>query len=281
MTPNEWRAGGELFAWRGHQIFCRAAGDGDPLLLVHGFPTASWDWSMVWPALAKHYRVLALDLIGYGFSAKPRDFDYTVFAQADLVEAFLEREGVTRYRLLAHDFGDTVAQELLARHEATRIVSACLLNGGLFPEVHRATTIQKLLASPIGPLIARLSSYRTFAKSMRGIWGDHPVHESELRGMWQLVTEHQGMRVMPKLIGYMAERRANRARWVGAITGATIPIRFINGLEDPVSGAHAVARYRELVPDPNVVELARVGHYPQVEAPEAVTVAVLDHFGRR
>ena len=130
------------------------------------------------------------------------------------------------------------------------------------------------------PLIARLSSYRTFAGAMRRIWGAHPVADAELRAMWQLVTANDGMRVMPKLIGYMAERRRHRERWVGALVAAAMPVRLIDGLVDPISGAHMVARYRELVPNPDVVELPGVGHYPQLEAPAEVERAILDHFAR-
>ena len=71
----------------------------------------------------------------------------------------------------------------------------------------------------------------------------------------------------------MEERRRHRERWVGALrdaAGRGIPVRLIDGTEDPVSGGHMVARYRELIPDPDVVELAGVGHYPQTEAPDAV-----------
>ena len=222
-------------------------------------------------------------MIGFGFSAKPRRFDYSISAQADLCAAFLARENVTRYRLLAHDYGLTVTQELLARQgedaAAPRITAVCLLNGGLFPETHRALPLQRLLASPLGPLLARLTSYRTFASSMRRIWGRRPPEESDLRAMWQLVTLDQGLRVMPKLIGYMAERRRFRERWVGALTNTVVPLRLIDGLLDPISGAHMVARYRELVPRPDVVELPSVGHYPQLEAPDPVLSAVMDFFG--
>jgi pimeloyl-ACP methyl ester carboxylesterase len=284
MTPDEWRAQGDFFEWRGARIFFRCAGRGEPVLLIHGFPTASWDWAPLWPALADRYRVMTLDMIGFGFSSKPRDFGYSILAQADLFGALLAREQVTSYRLIAHDYGLTVAQELLARQReeaaAPRITSVCLLNGGLFPETHRALPTQKLLASPLGPLIARLSSYRTFARAMRRVWGAHPVPEEELRAMWQLIETNNGMRVMPKLIGYMAERRLYRARWVGALVGAPMPVRLIDGLVDPISGAHMVARYRELVPNPDVVELPSVGHYPQLEAPAEVERAILDHFGR-
>jgi pimeloyl-ACP methyl ester carboxylesterase len=59
-----------------------------------------------------------------------------------------------------------------------------------------------------------------------------------------------------------------------------MPLRFINGLLDPISGAHMVARYRELVPHPDVVELPDAGHYPQLEAPGAVLAAILTHLER-
>ena len=279
MTSLEqWRAAGHSFEWRGHRIFVRSEGSGEPVLLVHGFPTASWDFHAIWPALAKQYRVLTLDLLGFGLSAKPRDFAYSIKAQADLVEALLAHERITRYRLVAHDMGVSVAQELLARRAP--IISVCLLNGGLFPETHRPLLTQRLLASPLGPLVARLSTYKTFKAAMIRIWGERRIPDSELQTMWKLVRGDGGLAVMPKLIDYMDERKRQRARWVGAIVEPAMPVRLINGLEDPVSGAHMVARYRELVANADVVELAGVGHYPQVEAPERVLLPLLEQLAR-
>jgi pimeloyl-ACP methyl ester carboxylesterase len=279
LSPEAWRDLGHAFDWRGHRIFGRVEGTGAPLLLIHGFPTASWDWAKLWPALVARHRVLALDLLGYGWSAKPRAFAYSVRAQADLVDAFLAAHGVTSYRLLAHDYGDTVAQELLARQRegarAATITHACLLNGGLFPETHRARLAQRVLASPFGDLLAPRMGYRRFAASMVKIWGAQPPSDDELGAMWRLVIASEGRLVIPQLLGYMDERRRFRERWVGAIVHAALPIRLVAGLADPVSGAHMVARYRELIPRPDVVELPGVGHYPQVEAPEAVLAAAL------
>jgi len=278
VTPEEWRCGGGTFDWNGERVFYRAEGRGEPLLLIHGFPTASWDWYQLWPDLVQHFSVLTLDLIGFGFSAKPRGIRYSIGGQADLVQAFLAWQEVTRYRLLAHDYGDTVAQELLARQRdgvsAQVIEAACLLNGGLFPETHRPVLTQKLLASPLGGLVARLTSYSTFARNFRRICA-RPLSDEELRAMWRLVTESDGIGVMHPLLGYIAERRLHRERWVGALVHSKAPIRLIAGLDDPISGAHMVARYRELVPDPDVVELPGVGHYPQLEAPRDVLAAAL------
>lgn len=283
VTPEAWRAAGRIVERRGHRIFTRTEGDGSPLLLIHGFPTASWDWHAVWPALAARHRLLAVDLIGFGFSDKPRAFDYTIGAQADLVEAFLAGEGVTRYRILSHDYGDTVAQELLARlrdgTSAARIEAVCFLNGGLFPETHRPVLIQRLLASPLGPLLARLTTFERFAGNLRRICA-RPLGGDELAAMWRLATDGGGLAVMPKLIGYMQERKRFRERWVGALVNANVPLRLVDGVEDPISGAHLVARYRWLVPSADVVELPGVGHYPQIEAPDEVLAAAVDFLSR-
>jgi pimeloyl-ACP methyl ester carboxylesterase len=98
--------------------------------------------------------------------------------------------------------------------------------------------------------------------------------------MWRQITEHDGAAVLPKLISYLGERRAHRERWVGALTSTSVPLRLIDGLRDPISGTDIVARYRELVRNPDVVELPDAGHYPQLEAPDAVASAILEHFSR-
>ena len=216
-----WRRGGAVFNWRGHDIFVRRAGapTAPVLLLIHGFPTASWDYAPVWEALAAHWRVLTLDMLGFGFSAKPRHRSYPLADQADLFEAFLRAESVTDYHVMAHDYGDTVAQELLARDSAApKLRSVCLLNGGIFPEAHRPLLIQRLLSSFAGPMVARLSTRTTFAVSMRRIFASQrPPTAGELDSLWALVTHNKGRAVMAAVSRYRLERRPMRPRWVGAL----------------------------------------------------------------
>ena len=85
---------------------------------------------------------------------------------------------------------------------------------------------------------------------------------------------------MHALLGYMEERRLHRARWVGALQATQVPLRVIDGAEDPVSGAHMVARYRELVPRPDVVSLPGIGHYPQTEDAAGVLNAFFEFHAR-
>ncbi|MFC9894727.1 alpha/beta fold hydrolase [Nocardia sp. NPDC127579] len=297
-----WRATGRRFTHRGHQIFYRdSAFDAGPpatgtdgarvLLCVHGFPTASWDWHALWPGLCAEFtRVLAADMIGFGWSAKPRDYRYSILDQADLQERLLREQGVRRVHILAHDYGDTVAQELLARAAERRhagddslvIESVCLLNGGLFPETHRARPIQRLLAGPLGPLASALASRAAFERSLGAVFGpETKPSAADLDRFWLLWCGRRGKRNGHKLIRYMAERRVHRRRWVAALTETPVPLRLLDGMLDPVSGGHMVARYRELVPEPDVVELADVGHYPQLEAPEETLAGVLEFHRTR
>lgn len=93
------------------------------------------------PALAQGHELLAPDLLGFGASKKPADHVYSIGEQADLVEAVWARAGVTSTSIVAHDYAVSVTQELLARDAAgelaSEIGSVTLLNGGLYPEVHR------------------------------------------------------------------------------------------------------------------------------------------------
>jgi pimeloyl-ACP methyl ester carboxylesterase len=175
--------------------------------------------------------------------------------------------------VLAHDYGDSVAQELLARHQNGRVqLGSCVfLNGGLFPETHHPVLVQKLLLSPIGPLIGRLFSRQKLAQSFAKVFGPQTQpSERELDDFWSLIAAHNGPAVMHRLIRYMPERRVNRDRWVAAMQATAVPMRVIDGAVDPISGAHMVARYRQLIPQPDTVLLEGIGHYPQTEAPDQV-----------
>ncbi|AZC22674.1 MULTISPECIES: alpha/beta hydrolase [Pseudomonas] len=273
-----WRTHGQDFVFRGQAIRYWVAGQGEPLLLIHGFPTASWDWHYLWQPLARRYQVIACDMLGFGDSAKPLEHDYSLLEQADLQQALLAHLGIVEpLHLLAHDYGDSVAQELLARHyeERLEIASCVFLNGGLFPETHRPVLTQKLLLSPLGWMLGRVFSREGLARSLRQISGpQNRPSETVLDDFWSLVQSNDGPRILHKLIGYIPERRQRRDRWVEAMQRGEVPLRVIDGAHDPISGAHMVERYRQLVPRPDTVLLPGIGHYPQIEAP----LAVLKHY---
>lgn len=279
----DWAASGQLVEQAGRRLFFRQAGQGPALVLLHGFPTSSWDWHLLWPQLVRHYTLIAPDLYGFGFSDKPRQFRYSIGDQADWIEGLLALLGVKEAMLLAHDYGDTVAQELMAR-QLDRMQSdergvywqcVALLNGGLFPETHRPRPIQHLLNSPLGPLVSRLLNRKRFGKSFAAVFGEsHQPTAAALDCFWELISLYGGHRIAHLLIRYINERSANRTRWVGALSNWQAPLCLINGPDDPVSGQHLVTRFAKLVPAAPCFVLPGVGHYPQVEDPEGVLAAL-------
>ena len=285
MQPSvaQWRERGHFSRLLDREIFNVDSGERDKpaIFLIHGFPTSSWDWVPIWEALSESYRLVALDMLGFGFSDKPNPHRYSIMEQADFCEALLADRRLAEFHVLAHDYGDTVAQELLARQNEGKgegnWLSVCMLNGGLFPETHQARLIQKLLLSPLGPLLNKLTTKRTFDKSFSAVFGPGTKPSSdELESFWELINYKDGRHAFRSLITYMNDRGQHRERWVEALRKSVVPIGLINGSMDPVSGAHMVERYREVVSsDHFTVELPTIGHYPQVEAPGEVVRAYL------
>jgi pimeloyl-ACP methyl ester carboxylesterase len=277
MRLAEWRQAGKYFDYAGRRIFYRQSAASDEILLcLHGFPSSSFDYHKIWNELAGRFAVVAFDMIGYGFSAKPSDFDYTTFRQADVLQSLLENLRIKKVHLLAHDYGNTITQELLARRTENRlnftIESICFLNGALFPETHRPIAAQKLLISPIGFLFGRFITDARFKRSLATVFGENTQPtEDELNDFLEVFKFNDGRKIAHKLIRYMRERQTNRGRWVAALHSIDVPFRFINGLADKVSGRHLVARFREVCPRlDDIVELENVGHYPHFEVPDKV-----------
>lgn len=284
VTPtslDEWQQGGKWFTYCDHSIFCRIEGKGEPLVLVHGFPTSSWDWHALWPALTERYFVIAIDMIGFGFSDKPLDYDYNIIDQADLLSGFLRELGVQRCDMICHDYGVNVVQELIARQlnsdHVCEVTSVCFLNGGLFPEAHQPVLMQRLLSSPLGGIVSRFITKKAYEKTICRLFGAASQPDEELlQGFWDIIEYNNGLGLIHQLICYIDERRCHRNRWVEALQNTDIPMRFINGQEDPASGVEMADRYDVLIKNSDVVRLEGVGHYPHIETPQRVLSTYLE-----
>ncbi|MEZ4886739.1 MAG: alpha/beta hydrolase [Chitinophagales bacterium] len=287
MQFSTWKQTGKYFTYKEkHSIFYQEAGTGEVLILLHGFPTASWDWHKIWQPLSEKYRLIAPDFIGFGYSDKPQKYNYSIHDQADLIEALAAHLELQKVHILAHDYGDTVLQELLARDIDRRkanistglqLQSIVLLNGGLFPETHLARPIQKALLSPFGFMLTPFLSKKMLRKTFHQIFGkETPPSEKEMDEFYTLMDFKKGQRIFHKLIHYMTNRIQHRERWVAALQNSPAPIRIIDGAADPISGEHMTKRYTELVENADIVLLKEIGHYPQTEAPERVLVAYLE-----
>jgi len=280
-----WRARGAIRTLCGHDIFTvdvPAAGpeQAAPLLVLHGFPTSSFDFHRVVDRLAAHRRVLLVDMLGYGLSAKP-DQPYTMDLQADVAMAFVAELGVERLGLLTHDVGDTVGGELLARHLegswAVEVTDRTLANGSIYVGLAQLSVGQLFLLGlpderlePDGPVDAATVAAgvaATFSPASR-------VDPEDLAGAVDLVTEAGGHLLLPRLIRYIEERRRSESRYTGAIETHPSALAVVWGRDDPIAVPAMVDRLVQARPDCPVTFLDGVGHYPMVEAPDRFVDAV-------
>ncbi len=280
ISIEQWRAQAKHFQFEGKKISYWTGGEGKPLLLVHGYPTAAWDWTATWATLGAQHSLIAPDMIGFGLSDKPRS-GYSIHQQTDMHLALLEHLGITQFDAIVHDYGVSVGQEIIARqHEgsgAAGLGKTVFLNGGIFPDQHRPRPIQKLGVSPFGFLLGMLINRNGFGKSFSEVFGpDTQPSAKELDDFWSLITEQNGHKILHTLLHYIGDRRDNQARWVGVLEKVQGKIGLINGALDPVSGEHAFRRWVEYLPNAKAHLLPDLGHYPHVEAPDRVATKALE-----
>jgi pimeloyl-ACP methyl ester carboxylesterase len=290
-TSAGWEAIGEYRELSGARVFtvdapAIGAAQHPPLLVLHGFPTSSFDYAAVLDGLRAGRRVVLLDMLGYGFSAKP-DRHYTMALQADIAGALVAELRIDRLDLLTHDMGDTVGGELLARRAEgawpVEVVHRVLTNGSIYIEqAHLSNGQQLLLGLPDerlpegGPIDAA-----SIARSLRDTfsagtpllppgWPEDPVPPAAA-----LVVRDDGQRLLPRLIRYIEERRANERRFTGAIETDPSPLHVVWGLDDPIAVPSMVDTLVAARPAASAVRLEGVGHYPMVEAPQRFLDEVL------
>jgi pimeloyl-ACP methyl ester carboxylesterase len=289
-----WLDAGLYFDYLGFDIFYRVEGSGPPLLLIHGYPFNTFDWQPIWATLTSRFTVIAPDMMGMGFSAKPVHYEYSVHDHADMHEALLVHLGIEKAHILAHDLGDSVGQELLARREfddraygKLNIDSITWLNGGMFVETYTPRAAQKLMSgTPLGDILSPVQnsplSRRLLEPTLREMFGPNTKPTRHMMDVFsQILDYNDGRRVLHKVGRFIKDRHTHRNRWVRAMRETDVPMRLIDGPVDPNSGAHMARRYAEVIPNADVVMLADdIGHWPQLEAPDAVLQHFLAHIDR-
>jgi pimeloyl-ACP methyl ester carboxylesterase len=290
---DNWQARGTHRTVLGHDIFVVDAPPSTetaaPVLVLHGFPTSGIDWHGNIDAFtATGRRVVVPDLLGYGFSAKP-DQAYSLFEQADIVDALAQDLGLAEVALVTHDMGDSVGGEVLARGiDGTLsfgIERRVLTNGSIYIEMAHLTDGQKLLLSLPDEQLAggaeaqaaqaglEVALRNTFAPASE-------VPAEELAAMAAAIVHDGGNRLLPRLIRYIEERHVHERRWTGAIETHPAPLDVVWGDLDPVAVWPMAERIAEARPDAIVTRLDGVGHYPMVEAPGRVNDAIVQALTR-
>ena len=283
MTANEWKSKGEFITVNDRKLFVIDTSSffssdnkipTETMVILHGYPTSSYDYYKVLPELSKHYRVIIHDHLGFGFSDKPLDYSYSLLDQADVALQLWQQLGVKKTHLLAHDYGTSVATEIIARnnnHELTiEIEKLTLCNGSMHIELSQLRTIQKLLKNKwLGKYVAKLTTYAIFSKNLRNVYFDKTkVSNNELKDMWMQLEYNDGRKVIHKLSQYINERYTYWNRWIGALKETNLQTNIVWAKNDPVA-VPAIARLIATeISNNKLFWIENTGHFPMLENPD-------------
>lgn len=226
MSPelNAWKADGEYISFGpfGYKIFVKqmgksAASPSKTLLLLHGFPESSYSYHAVVGGLLKFFdRIILFDMIGYGLSDKPeQNYSYSLIDQTDTAFKVWEHFGVKGGHLLSHDMGDSVATEILTRHEngllpawfSQGLQSLTFTNGSMVLELAELRIMQKILLSRYGYLFKNLTHFQLFKHQVKSAHGNKNLSDKEIEILWEATTLQEGHKKIYLTIKYLNDRK--------------------------------------------------------------------------
>ena len=282
MTSENWKNKGEFISVFNRNLFVINEGSAkETMVILHGYPTSSYDYYKVLPKLTKKYRVIIHDHLGFGFSDKPLDYSYSLIEQADFALQLWKQLGLTKVTLLAHDYGTSVCTEILTRHNRNQtnlqIDKLFLSNGSPHIEFSKLRTIQKLLKNKItGKFVASLTNYPIFRKNMRNTYFDKTkATNDELKEMWFQLEHNNGRKVIHILSNYINERYYYWHRWIGALKETQIPTKIIWAKNDPIAIPIIAETLHTEIQNSELVWMENTGHFLMIENPDEWVKLVL------
>ncbi len=250
-------------------------GQGEPLLFVHGTPTWSFEYRHLIRGLRAEARCLAPDHLGFGLSERPAGLAYTPEEHAQNLRAFVEALELRDLTLVVHDFGGPIALPL-ALERPSRVKRLVVLNSWCWP---LEGELEKRARQAQGGLVRFL--YRRLDASLRllmpGAYGDRRKLTKAIHRQYRAVFPDADSReqVLYALARSLLGSREHYARlWEGRGALAQLPALVLWGMKDRAFPPALLERWREALPQADVVQLADSGHWPHEEEPERVLGAL-------
>jgi pimeloyl-ACP methyl ester carboxylesterase len=270
---------GEFIDVGGARLYYFAAGSrgaGEPVILLHGFPTSSHLWSDTVPLLPKGHRVVVVDLLGYGRSDRPAGFSLALSAHAERVVSLMDTLGITRAAIVGHDLGSGVAQAL-ALGWSNRVTRLGLIDPIAFGTRPGALVVgsgsgslSARLPAPVLLALVRRRLLRGYAVSDRG------AHSVDL--YLRPFGEDGGIEVLRR---HAAALDPRETEMLGERLGEIpVPVAIVAGGEDPYVQAAVALRLREAIPGSTLDVIPSMRHFSPEEAPERVATVIADLLAR-
>ncbi|MBJ7594409.1 MAG: alpha/beta fold hydrolase [Candidatus Dormibacteraeota bacterium] len=264
----------------GQRLAYLEAGQGPPLLLIHGIDEAAWAWEVIIPALARRHRVIAPDLLGHGRSAKPRG-DYSLGNQATLMRDLMISLDIEHATLVGHSLGGGITMQFAYQYPERCERMVLVASGGLGQDV---TFLLRSLGLPGADVVAPLFLSNITRDMMLGTarWlGRRGLKASPgQKAMWRSyagLTEPATRDAFIATVRAVIDQRGQRVSVLERLYLArSMPTLLVWGENDrviPVSHAHSA---HEEMPGSRLEIIADAGHFVQLEKPQRVAALILD-----
>ena len=284
----DWYEASQFFEWTSTtahnngqrvQISYRTFGSrsNPALVLLHGYPTSSFDFREMIEFLEDDYFIATLDFPGFGFSDKPQgDYSYMLEDDAKLVDHYVrEILGLTSFSLFTHDRGVSVGLAFLSNYLANEsnqyeVTYHFMSNSGMFLPLANLFPGQTVLLDPVrGPA----ETARRQAQPRRTEGTPVQLAYADIQAF------NDGIGARLGVGKYLLERVANEYRWLRILPSSPIPVAYIWGLLDPVNPVrianHVWSTYLNDRPaESSFWYMPTAGHYPQRDEPEEMARVV-------
>lgn len=251
----------------GVRIHYQEKGTGTPLVLIHGFTSSVFSWKDVFEPLSKNFRVIAIDLKGFGFSGKP-DGDYTRRAQSTIVAHFLDRLKIEKAWLCGNSMGGDVSLNV-AVHNSQRVAGLILIDsGGVKVEGSGSLAPSYLLIPVVGRVLTSLAlrSDKLVREGLEKSFYDRSkITDERLAAYYRPLQTRGG-----QLAALRARTQADQFPVepdLGSIRARTL---IIWGAEDALIPLAAGRKMNSLIKDSKLLVIEKCGHLPQEEMPDRV-----------
>lgn len=251
----------------GVRVHYQEKGSGTPLILIHGYTSSVYSWKDVFEPLSKSFRVIAVDLKGFGFTGKP-DGDYTRRAQAMLIAGLLDHLKIEKAWLCGSSMGGEVALNF-ARQNPQRVAGLILIDSsGAKVEGTSSLAPGYLLIPVVGRVLTALAlrSDKLVREGLEKSFYDRSKITDERVATYYRPLQTRG----GQLAALRARTQANQFPIepdLGKISARTL---IIWGAEDALIPLAAGHRMNSLIKDSALLVFEKCGHLPQEEMPERV-----------
>ena len=255
-------------------IHVLTAGNGIPVVLIHGFMGMAYDWRFNIDELGKYFLVYALDLPGFGCSDKPLNFDYTSNGYAEFIASFLDLHSIRRSVLVGNSMGGQIALTACLKYPE-RVAGLVLIDSGGYPRSVEFLPFKLLKVPVIGEISMTLIN-RTIIKIMlrKGIYFDGSFATDEVITNYYGVYRLVNARKMPPIV--MRKIISDEAYVASRLNEIKCPTLVIWGAEDRVISPSRAEMFRRDISGASVMMIPQAGHMPQVEKSKTVNKAIID-----